>query len=70
MNRTLVASTNLRSIGYDAASMTLEIEFNDGGVYQYSRVPEGVYNSLMGAVSKGAFFHAHVKDRYPTYRVR
>ena len=35
MIRQPVSSSNIRSIGYDSMSSTLEIEFHSGGVYQY-----------------------------------
>lgn len=38
MDRTPVSSTNLKSVGYDAVNRVLEIEFHDGGIYQYFNV--------------------------------
>jgi hypothetical protein len=69
MNRIFVSSSNLRSVGYDKASMTLEIEFNSGGVYQYYSVPETIYNGLMNAPSHGKYFHQHIKDVYRYNRI-
>lgn len=43
MNRTSVTSSNIASIGYDPSSLTLEVEFTDGSIYQYFDVPEAVY---------------------------
>ena len=43
MERQAVASTNIRAIGYDDASETLEVEFLDGSVYQYYGVPSHVH---------------------------
>ena len=65
MERIPVSSSNLCSVGYDPGSQTLEIEFNHGGVYQYAGVPEGEYEGLMSAGSKGQYFHANIKNRYP-----
>ena len=62
MNRQLVSSSFLRSVGYE--SKTLEIEFRDGGIYQYLNVPEGVYAALMSARSTGSYFREYIKDRY------
>ena len=70
MDRTSVRSSNIHSVGHDPASRTLEVEFHTGGIYQYSGVPEAVYHGLMQAASKGAYFHDHIKDRYPCRRVR
>jgi len=35
MNRQTVSSSNIHSIGYDVKFQILEIEFQDGGIYQY-----------------------------------
>jgi hypothetical protein len=67
MIRKPVASSNLSSVGYE--DHVLEIEFHSGSVYQYDNVPYSVYASLMTAVSKGRFFAAAVKDRYPCRRI-
>lgn len=64
MIRQPVSSSNIRSIGYDSESNTLEIEFHSGDVYQYFGVPESIYNELMYAPSHGSYFHRHIRDRY------
>ena len=70
MERTFVASSNLRSVGYDPQSQTLEIEFNSGGLYQYSNVPEDVYRGLMNASSHGRYFHQYIKNSYRYIPIR
>lgn len=65
-----VKSSNLKSVGYDRFTQTLEIAFNRGGVYQYSQVPENVYDGLMNAPSYGGYFNRHIKSKYPTKRVK
>ena len=64
MDRVVVSSSDIRSIGYDPASCTLEIEFHGGRVYRYASVPEPVYNQLLAASSKGQFFDRAVKHAY------
>jgi hypothetical protein len=64
MNRTPVSSSNVASVGYDPNSMTLEVEFKDGSVYQYFDVPETVYQELMRASSVGEFMHANIRNNY------
>ncbi|MEW9899869.1 KTSC domain-containing protein [Chitinivorax sp. PXF-14] len=39
MDRKPLNSSRIRSVGYDAGQQVLEIEFRDGKVEQYSRVP-------------------------------
>ncbi len=70
MNRSSVRSSNIRSVGYDPQSRKLEVEFHGGAIYEYSGVPETIHKGLMQAASKGAYFHDHIKDRYPCWRVR
>lgn len=68
MQRQFVASSDLRSVGYDPSTQTLEIEFNSGGIYVYYGVPLSEYQNLMAAGSKGRYFHSHIK-RYPYKRI-
>ncbi len=68
MIRTPVSSSNIRSIGYDADSQVLEVEFLDGAVYEYYDVPEDVHQGLMSARSHGSYLHRHVRDRYRQMR--
>ncbi len=64
MERTPVSSTNIRAIGYDPNSQILEVEFNSGLVYQYMDVPQGVYEAMMAADSKGTYLNSNIKGRY------
>lgn len=61
MERKSVSSSNITSIGYDLDSETLEIEFHNGGVYQYFDVPKGVYDELMDAGSHGSYLASNIK---------
>lgn len=64
MERRSVSSSNLRSIGYEPETATLEIEFNYGGIYQYHGVSQKVFDSLMQAGSHGTYFNAYIKNTY------
>lgn len=68
MERTFVSSSNLRSVGYDSDEETLEIEFHNGGIYQYFGVPEHRYEGLMNASSKGSYFDSYIKKAGYRYR--
>lgn len=70
MNRKNVSSTNIRSVGYDPESSTLEIEFHSGGIYQYLSVPKATYDELMRASSHGSYFHIHIREHYKWVKVR
>ena len=69
MDKQSVASSNVRSIGYDQQTQTLEVEFYSGSVYQYYSVSEHIYQELMKAPSKGKFLHMYIKNSYPYSRV-
>lgn len=64
MNRIPVTSSNVASVGYDPKTQTLEVEFQNGGVYQYFDVPGHVYDALMAAASKGTFLNSSIKGAY------
>lgn len=69
MDRRVVQSTNVSSLGYDPASGTLEVEFLKGTIYQYFGVPQGIYDQLMEAPSKGQFINTYIKNAYAFSRV-
>lgn len=69
MNRLAVTSSNLRSVGYDAAAQTLEVEFKDGSIYHYYGVPERVYQGLLAAGSKGGYLADQVKGVHRYRRI-
>ena len=62
MERIEVRSSDIRSVGYDKKMKTLEVEFKNKSIYQYSEVPEEVYVELMEARSKGSYFAKAIKD--------
>jgi len=69
MERNPVNSSNISSIGYDADSYTLEVEFHSGAVYQYFDVPLNVYQGIMEAGSKGQYLAQHIKGYYRYVKV-
>lgn len=64
MHRTPVTSSNIRFIGYDPQSATLEVEFTSGDVYQYFNVPDHLYRRFMNASSHGQFLSEYIKYSY------
>lgn len=69
MLREVVASSSLKSIGYDRKTQTLEVEFANGGVYRYDEVPLALWTELRQSASKGRFFQDKIRDQFPTTRV-
>ncbi len=70
MQRALVESTTLRSAGHDVQSAVLELQFCNGAVYHYFLVPTRVYQDLLGARSKGAYFNQNIRGKYTYQRVQ
>ena len=69
MDRVNVVSRNIKSIGYDPSTNTLEVEFNTGSIYQYYTVPSSIYEGIMSAGSKGTYLNDHIKGKYPYKRI-
>ncbi len=69
MKHQAVSSSNVRSVGYDEETNTLEIIFNSSGTYQYSGVPIDVYKELLGASSVGQYFQQNIKGQYSFRKV-
>jgi hypothetical protein len=65
-----VESEAIDEIEYDAKRSILFVRFAHGDWYSYVKVPPAVSNAFIAADSKGRFFHAHIRDRYPFRRGR
>ena len=59
-------SAHIVSVGYDQGKM--QISFNNGETYEYS-VPSHIHKGLMGAGSKGSFFHKFISRHYQGVKV-
>ena len=68
--RTPVASTSVRSVGYDREDEVLELAFQSGGVYRYFDVSQETYEELLHARSQGGYFHENVRGQYDYRRIR
>ncbi|MCK6592705.1 MAG: KTSC domain-containing protein [Polyangiaceae bacterium] len=64
MKRVRLTSSMMTSAGYDATTRTLEIEFANGGIYQYLDVPEEHYQLLITAPSQGRVFHLLIRNAH------
>jgi len=76
MDREVVVSVSVRAVGYDVKTSTLEIEFCDSSVYQYSGVPEEVFTGFLYSMGLNLektdlkYFSEHIKGQYPQKTVR
>ena len=64
MEMTSVDSSSVESIGYDEASSTLQVEFKNGGMYQYFDVQEDIFVGLRDAESVGRYLMTKIKGTY------
>lgn len=62
-------STAIQAIDYDAERAKLLVRFQSGERYVYVGVPGEVHRSFLQAPSKGRFFQAEIRDRYPFNRL-
>ena len=62
-------SSKLRSVGYDEATKTLEVEMSNGQVYQYVGVYPEVYRRFMAAPNPTTFFDDKIAEEYAAKRV-
>jgi len=62
---TYVQSSALERVSYDERAHTLRATFRASGrTYIYHGVPQEIYDGLIFADSLGAYFNAHIRDRY------
>lgn len=59
---TITGSSNIDSIGYDEDVGVLQVKFHHGGIYDYTPITKGGYESFLSSESKGKFFAEHIKN--------
>jgi hypothetical protein len=59
------SSTALRGAVYCPTTRVLGIQFTSGPkIYDYLGVPQGIYDGLLAASSKGRYFDHYIRDHY------
>jgi hypothetical protein len=66
----MVVSTEIEWIGYEEKKNMLQVEFIEGGTYQYQNVPKVVFDQFLQAPSHGRFFESSVKGKYSYRKVK
>ena len=61
MHRDPVSSSNLLSVGYDPRRKLLQIEFQNGNVYEFNGIEEDVWKGMRDSESKGQFFQRNIR---------
>jgi hypothetical protein len=64
MQREIVESSFIKSIGYDEALMVLQIEFKEGDVRDYKGVSKELYERFMKSESKGKFYLKNIRKKF------
>jgi lysyl-tRNA synthetase class 2 len=62
-------SQAIHEIDYDAERAKLLVRLASGERYVYVGVPGEVHRSFLEAESRGRFFQAEIRDRYPYNRL-
>ena len=70
MERKRVNSSSIRSVGYEAHTRTLEVEFSNGSITQYQNVPPEIYRRFTSAPSPTSYFRDEIEENYTARRVR
>jgi KTSC domain len=64
-NPVAVESSLLANVSYDEPRAILTVEFRAGAVYRYTNVPLQIFQDLLQAGSKGAYFNHHIRGLHP-----
>jgi len=62
MRRQKVESSNIAEIGYDLPTLTLQVKFHNGSLYNYWPIGKYTYDRFMSSKSKGIFFNQNIKN--------
>jgi len=62
-------SSNLSRFGYNSASLILQVEFKNGGLYSYFDVPQHIFDAMKQAPSKGQYLAHQIKGNFRYARV-
>ena len=69
--RMTVDSSTISAIEYyDKIKKELVIEFKGGSQYLYKEVPEETFEAMKKAESKGIYFHANIKNKFETVKIK
>ena len=62
-------SSSIAAAGYDRCRKVLRLRYAGGNTYDYTRVPEAIFDELLTAPSAGQYVNWRVKPYYPYTRV-
>jgi hypothetical protein len=69
MLRKWLSGSELRSVAYDKEKQVLEIEFHNGWVYHYYKVPPYIHRKLISATSHDSYYNNFIKNVFSFTKV-
>ena len=69
MTQVVPVSSSLLAAAAYSTGATLDLAFQTGAVYRYFGVPRLVFDQLIAAESKGAYFNRAIRNRFPYRRL-
>jgi hypothetical protein len=64
-----VESSNIRAIGHDPKTLTMRVEFKNGGTYEYANVPAHAHADFMSSPSKGQHLLRNIREHFHGRRI-
>ena len=64
MQETILKSSALTRIIYDAVAQRLQVEFRDRTICEYDHLPPEVHSALLTSESKGRFFNQAIRNHF------
>lgn len=64
-----VESSMANAVGYDSDEEVLQVEFNNGAIYQYEDVDDETWDGLYKTDSIGRFFNKEIRGKYSYQRI-
>ena len=63
IQRKMVDSSNVVSVGFCPERKCVEVEYKGGGVYRYHDCNQALFDNLLKAQSIGKFVHKHLNPK-------
>jgi hypothetical protein len=64
-----VDSAVVDRVGYDSDAKVMEVLLESGDSYRYDGITDYVFAKFLSSESRGRFFNAEIKGKYPSYKV-
>ena len=65
-----ISSSNIKSSKFNTEDETLLMEFNNGSIYEYEKVPWEIFTKFRMAESQGKYFNSNISKAYKYKKVQ